>query len=93
MDASGRFTETRTFKMNMGGIGARMMRFLMKEKGIDSLETLRQQAIDNGVEFIACQMSMDVMGIKREELLDSVSVGGVATYMERAEQANVNLFI
>lgn len=70
-----------------------MMRFLMKEKGIDSLETLRQQAIDNGVEFIACQMSMDVMGIKREELLDSVSVGGVATYMERAEQANVNLFI
>jgi peroxiredoxin family protein len=77
----------------MGGIGARMMRFLMKEKGIDSLETLRQQAIDNGVEFIACQMSMDVMGIKREELLDSVSVGGVATYMERAEQANVNLFI
>ena len=80
-------------KMNMGGIGARMMRFLMKEKGIDSLETLRQQAIDNGVEFIACQMSMDVMGIKREELLDSVSVGGVATYMERAEQANVNLFI
>lgn len=79
--------------MNMGGIGARMMRFLMKEKGIDSLETLRQQAIDNGVEFIACQMSMDVMGIKREELLDSVSVGGVATYMERAEQANVNLFI
>lgn len=79
--------------MNMGGIGARMMRFLMKEKGIDSLETLRQQAIGNGVEFIACQMSMDVMGIKREELLDSVSVGGVATYMERAEQANVNLFI
>ena len=79
--------------MNMGGIGARMMRFLMKEKGIDSLETLRQQAIENGVEFIACQMSMDVMGIKREELLDSVSVGGVATYMERAEQANVNLFI
>ena len=77
----------------MGGIGARMMRFLMKEKGIDSLETLRQQSIDNGVEFIACQMSMDVMGIKREELLDSVSVGGVATYMERAEQANVNLFI
>ena len=70
-----------------------MMRFLMKEKGIDSLETLRQQAIENGVEFIACQMSMDVMGIKREELLDSVSVGGVATYMERAEQANVNLFI
>ncbi|MGN1257050.1 MAG: FAD-dependent oxidoreductase [Bacteroidaceae bacterium] len=80
-------------KMNMLGIGARMMRYLMKQKGVDSLESLRQQAIDNGVEFIACQMSMDVMGVKREELLDNVTVGGVATYMERAEQANVNLFI
>ena len=47
----------------------------------------------NGVEFIACQMSMDVMGVKREELLDHVTIGGVATYMNRAEQANVNLFI
>ncbi|MDD2214946.1 MAG: DsrE/DsrF/DrsH-like family protein, partial [Eubacteriales bacterium] len=47
----------------------------------------------NGVEFIACQMSMDVMGVKKEELLDCVTVGGVATYMERAENANVNLFI
>ena len=79
--------------MNMLGIGAKMMRYLMKQKGVDSLETLRRQAIDNGVEFIACQMSMDVMGVKREELLDEVTVGGVATYMERAEQANVNLFI
>ena len=80
-------------KMNMMGIGAKMMRFLMKKKGVDSLETLRQQAIDNGVEFIACQMSMDVMGVKREEMLDEVTIGGVATYMDRAEQANVNLFI
>lgn len=80
-------------KMNMMGIGAKMMRYLMRSKGIDSLESLRQQAIDNGVEFIACQMSMDVMGVKREELLDNVTVGGVATYMDRAEQANVNLFI
>ena len=80
-------------KMNMMGIGAKMMRHLMKKKGVDSLESLRQQAIDNGVEFIACQMSMDVMGVKREELLDNVTIGGVASYMERAEQANVNLFI
>ena len=54
-------------QMNMMGIGAKMMRFLMQKKGVDSLESLRQQAIDNGVEFIACQMSMDVMGVKREE--------------------------
>ena len=80
-------------QMNMMGIGAKMMRFLMQKKGVDSLESLRQQAIDNGVEFIACQMSMDVMGVNREELLDEVTVGGVATYMDRAEQANVNLFI
>lgn len=80
-------------KMNMLGIGAKMMRHLMKLKGVDSLESLRQQAIDNGVEFIACQMSMDVMGVKREELLDGVSIGGVATYMNRADEANVNLFI
>ena len=80
-------------QMNMMGIGAKLMRFIMKRKSVDSLESLRQLAIDNGVEFIACQMSMDVMGVKREELLDEVTVGGVATYMDRAEQANVNLFI
>jgi NADPH-dependent 2,4-dienoyl-CoA reductase/sulfur reductase-like enzyme/peroxiredoxin family protein/rhodanese-related sulfurtransferase/TusA-related sulfurtransferase len=80
-------------KMSMFGIGDRMMRHIMKQKGIDSLESLRQQAIDNGVEFIACQMSMEVMGVKQEELLDEVTIGGVATYMERAENANVNLFI
>ena len=80
-------------KMNMGGIGSKMMRHIMKRKGVDSLESLRRQAIDNGVEFIACQMSMDVMGVKREELLDGVSIGGVATYMDRADGANMNLFI
>jgi len=80
-------------KMHMMGIGSKMMRFIMKKKGIDSLESLRQQALDNGVEFIACQMSMDVMGVNAEELLDGVTIGGVATYMERADKSNVNLFI
>lgn len=80
-------------KMNMGGIGSRMMRHIMKTNQIHSLEELRQQALENGVEFIACQMSMDVMGIKKEELLEEVTIGGVATYMERADNANVNLFI
>lgn len=80
-------------KMNMGGMGSKMMRYIMNKKNIESLEALRSQAIQNGVEFIACQMSMDVMGVKREELLDNVTIGGVATYMNRAEQANVNLFI
>ena len=80
-------------KMSMLGIGDQMMRYIMKRKNIESLETLRQQAIAQGVEFIACQMSMDVMGVKREELLDNVTIGGVATYMQRADSANVNLFI
>ena len=80
-------------KMNMGGIGSRMMRYIMKKNQIHSLEELRQQALENGVEFIACQMSMDVMGVKKEELLEEVTIGGVATYMERADNANVNLFI
>jgi NADPH-dependent 2,4-dienoyl-CoA reductase/sulfur reductase-like enzyme/peroxiredoxin family protein/rhodanese-related sulfurtransferase/TusA-related sulfurtransferase len=80
-------------KMNMFGLGSVMMRHIMKLRRIDSLESLRQQAIDNGVEMIACTMSMDVMGVAKEELLDNVVLGGVASYMERAEQAGVNLFI
>lgn len=80
-------------KMNMFGLGPKMMRYIMKRKNIESLETLRDMAIASGVEFIACQMSMDVMGISKEDLLDNVSIGGVATYMNRAENANVNLFI
>ncbi|MDY3913632.1 MAG: FAD-dependent oxidoreductase [Phocaeicola sp.] len=80
-------------KMSMMGIGDKLMRYIMKKKGIQQLEELRQQALENGVEFIACQMSMDMMGIDQRELMDKVSIGGVATYMERAEEANVNLFI
>lgn len=80
-------------QMNMGGIGSKMMRSIMKNKNVDSLESLMQQALDNGVEFIACSMSMDVMGIKKEELIDNITIGGVAAYLDRAENANVNLFI
>ncbi len=80
-------------KINMGGAGSWMLRLIMKRNRIDSLESLIRQAIDNGVEMIACTMSMDVMGIQKEELLDNVTLGGVASYLERAEEANVNLFI
>lgn len=80
-------------QMNMMGIGSKMMRFLMKKKKIDSLESLIAQAREQEVEFIACTMSMDVMGVKKEELLDDVTLGGVATYLERTEEANLNLFI
>lgn len=80
-------------KMNMGGAGSWMMRLIMKKKHIDSLESLIAQAAENGIEMIACTMSMDVMGVKKEELMDNVTLGGVATYLERAEEANINLFI
>jgi peroxiredoxin family protein/TusA-related sulfurtransferase/rhodanese-related sulfurtransferase len=80
-------------QMSFFGLGDKMMRHIMRTKDIDQLEDLRQKAMDAGVEFIACQMTMDMMGISKEELIDGVKVGGVATYMQRAENANVNLFI
>jgi NADPH-dependent 2,4-dienoyl-CoA reductase/sulfur reductase-like enzyme/peroxiredoxin family protein/rhodanese-related sulfurtransferase/TusA-related sulfurtransferase len=80
-------------KMNMAGAGSRMMRMIMRKKNIESLEGMMKTAIDNGVELIACQMSMDVMGIKAEELIEGVQVGGVATYLERTEGSNLNLFV
>lgn len=80
-------------KMNMAGMGSKMMRYIMTQKHVDTLESLIQQAIDGGVEFIACSMSMDVMGIKKEELIDHATIAGVAAYLDRAEDANINLFI
>lgn len=80
-------------KINFGGLGAQMMRYRMKQKQVDSLESMIQQAMHNGIQFIGCQMSMDVMGVTKEELLDGVTIGGVATYLAEAEQANLNLFI
>ena len=80
-------------KMNMGGMGTAMMQGIMKDKNIDSLETMMQKAMDNGVKIIACSMSMDVMGIRPEELIDGVEIGGVGTYLGDAEESDVNLFI
>jgi len=80
-------------KMNFAGMGGKMMRMIMKDKNVDSLESMIQASLDNGVEFIACQMSMDVMGVKAEEFIEGVQIGGVATYLERTETANLNLFM
>lgn len=80
-------------KMNMGGMGTAMMRKVMKDKNIDSLEDLVKKAMDNGVKMIACTMSMDVMGITKEELIDGIEYAGVGTYLGDAEESNVNLFI
>lgn len=80
-------------KMSMLGLGDRLMRHIMRRKNISQLEELMREAVYNGVELIACQMTMDMMGISRDELIDGVTVGGVATYMERADNSGVNLFI
>lgn len=80
-------------KMNMGGMGSAMMKWVMKNKNISTLSELIKQAQDSGVKFIACNMSMDVMGIKEEELIDGVEIGGVAKYISESNNANSNLFI
>lgn len=80
-------------KMNMGGMGTRMIRKVMKDKNISSLEDLIKSAIDSGIEIVACQMSMDVMGLRKEELIDGVKIGGVGYYLGEAEDSNVNLFV
>jgi len=80
-------------KMNMGGMGTAMMKKIMKDKNVDSLEDLIKKAMQAGVRIVACTMSMDVMGIKEEELIDGVELGGVGAYLGDAEESNVNLFI
>jgi len=77
----------------MAGMGAKMIRKVMNDKNISSVEDLIQTGIDSGIRIVACQMSMDVMGITKEELIDGVEIGGVATYLDAADNSNVNLFI
>lgn len=79
--------------MNMGGMGAMMIRKVMKNKNVESLEDLIKMAMDNGVEVIACTMSMDVMGITKEELIDGVKLGGAAAMIANAEESDMSLFV
>ena len=80
-------------KMNFFGIGAKMIRSVMKKKNIMSLEELMKKAKDSGVNITACTMSMDVMGISKEELIDGINYGGVGQYLGETEKSNNNLFI
>ena len=79
--------------LNMGGMGTMMMRKVMKDKNVNTVEELMMQAMANGVKLVACTMSMDVMGITKEELIDGVELAGVASYLGDAEESNVNLFV
>ena len=80
-------------RMNMGGLGTRMIKGIMKEKNVLSLEDLIDKARSAGVRLVACTMSMGLMGIKKEELIDGVEEGGVAMYLGEAERGTVNLFV
>ena len=80
-------------RMNMCGLGAKMIRGIMKEKSVSSLEDLIDSARAHGVRLVACQMSMDIMGIKKEELIDGVELGGVSTFLGSGEQSDMSLFI
>ena len=80
-------------KMNMGGMGTAMMGHVMKTKNVFSLPELIQQAQDNGVKLVACAMSMDIMGIMQEELIDGVEIAGVGHYLGTASESDLNLFV
>ncbi len=79
--------------MNMGGMGAMMIKKIMKDKNVNSLQEMIKLAMDNGVELIACTMSMDLMGLQLEELIDGVKPGGVAAMLANAEESDMSLFI
>ncbi len=80
-------------KMNMGGLGTAMIKGIMRNKGVDPLPELIHKAQQAGVRLVVCSMSMGLMGIRREELIDGIEEGGVAMYLNEAEAGNVNLFI
>jgi len=81
-------------KFNFGGMGRWMFKKMMKDKGVTALDDLRQTAIDLDVHLLACKMSMDVMEIDREDLIDEVEdVAGVATMIKEAANSKIQMFI
>jgi peroxiredoxin family protein len=82
-------------KMNMGGMGTTMMKSLMKKKNVASLEDMLALAEELGVKIYVCEMSMDLMGFKREEMIqyDGLEFCGVAKFLEEANNSRIQLFI
>ncbi|SFA84077.1 CoA-disulfide reductase [Clostridium frigidicarnis] len=80
-------------KMNMAGMGPKMINHIMNKNNVDSLDTLIENALKMNVNMVACSMSMDLMGIKKEELIDGIEIGGVASYLASTEDSGLNLFI
>lgn len=82
-----------TSRLNMGGIGPRFFQHLMKERNVESLRSMRDLTVEMGARIVACETSMSVMGLTRDELLDGIDYGGVATYLDDATGAQITLFI
>ncbi len=80
-------------KMNFFGVGAKMLRTMMRKKNVSSLEDLMQMARDLGVRMVACEMSRDVMGITEDELIGGLECGGVASFLADALKSRATLFI
>lgn len=80
-------------KMNMMGLGSSLMKSVMKKKNVPSLEELIENAKNSGIKIIACTMAMDIMGIKKEELIDGIEYAGVATYIAESKNSSGNLFV
>ena len=80
-------------QMHMGGMGLAMIKGIMKHKNVMTLDALIAEAQKSGVKLIVCTMSMDLMGIKKEELIDGIEEGGVAHYIDHLSESNANLFI
>jgi len=80
-------------KLNLLGAGTAMMKHVMRQKHVESLPGLIASAQKAGVKLIACTMTMDIMGIKKEELVDGIELGGVAAFLGEADQSGTTLFI
>ena len=80
-------------QMNMMGIGAAMLQQMMKDKNVVSADDLLELARDAGVKIVACSMTMQVMGIRDEELMDGIEVAGAASYLTEASRSGCTLFI
>jgi peroxiredoxin family protein len=89
------FSEVKLSKMNMGGMGTSMMKSLMKKKNVASLEQMMDLAGELGVRIFICEMSMDLMGFKREEMIDypNMEYCGVAKFLDEAHGSKIQLFI
>jgi len=77
----------------VGGAAGKMMKNLMKQKGVASIEDLREASVDLEIRMIACQMTLDLFEYKTEDMIDGIELGGAATYMETAAKSDINLFI